>query len=65
MKTAHDIIKAAGGRKAVSDALGVVSGQVTNRASEGILPAAWFDALETMCGQPLPRHLFSFKGAQE
>ena len=64
MKTAHDIIKAAGGRQAVAEKLGVVVGQVSNRASEGKLPAAWFDGLERMVGSPLPRDLFSFKAAE-
>ena len=62
METAHDIIRAAGGRQVVADALGIVAGQITNRASEGLLPAAWFDTMERLTGQALPRRLFTFKG---
>jgi hypothetical protein len=65
MKTAHDIIRAAGGRRAVSCAIGVVPGQVSNYASADQLPAAWFDAMERLTGETLPRRLFSFKGVQE
>jgi len=28
------------------------------------LPASWFDLLERMTGQTLPRALFSFKGME-
>jgi hypothetical protein len=65
MQTAHDIIAAAGGRQAVAIAVKVSPENVTNLASAGKLPAAWFDALERLAGQTLPRHLFTFKGAAE
>ena len=65
MKTASDIIQAAGGRDAVAKAIGVIPRYITDRAREGELPASWFDSLEKMTKRKLPRELFSFKGIQE
>lgn len=64
MENVSDIIKAAGGRQVVAEIMGVVPGQVTNYASANHLPASWFDAMERLTGQTLPRSLFSFKGAE-
>lgn len=64
MKTAHDIIEAAG-RANVRSRMDVGDRVLQLYIKDDKLPAAWFDSLEQMCGQPLPRHLFSFKGAQE
>jgi hypothetical protein len=63
--TARDVIGAAGGRDAVAVALNVVPRYVSDAARDGQLPAAWFDCLERMVGQQLPRRLFSFKGETE
>ena len=62
METATDIINSAGGRAAVANLIGVGYDAVRFAERQGILPAAWFDLLESRLGQPLPRHLFSFKG---
>jgi hypothetical protein len=61
METAHDIIEAAG-RNALKTALGVQDRVIQHHLSTGRLPASWFDLLERMTGQTLPRHVFSFKG---
>lgn len=29
------------------------------------LPASWYDALERLCGRPLDRSLFTFKGQEQ
>lgn len=64
MKTAHDIIEAAG-RANVRSRMDVGDRVLQLYIKDDKLPAAWFDSLEQMCGQTLPRHLFSFKGSQE
>ena len=64
MKTASDII-ASVGRDKIKAEFGVKDRVLQIYAATGTLPAAWFDALERLTGQNLPRHLFSFKGASE
>ena len=49
------------GRRDVATALGVSYFRVERATRAKRLPASWFDALEKMAGQPLPRHLFTFK----
>ena len=61
MKTVHDIIDAAG-RDAIKDRFGVQDRVIRMAISQNRIAASWFAALEEMTGQPLPRHLFSFKG---
>ena len=64
METASDIISAAG-RDRLKATFGVKDRVLQIYAATNVLPAAWFDALENMTGQTLPRHLFTFKGAAE
>lgn len=64
METASDIINAAG-RDRLKVKFGVKDRVLQIYAATNMLPAAWFDALENMTGQHLPRHLFTFKGAAE
>ena len=64
METASDIISAAG-RDRLKATFGVKDRVLQIYAATNMLPAAWFDALENMTGQQLPRHLFTFKGAAE
>lgn len=61
METASDIINAAG-RDRLKAEFGVKDRVLQIYAATGVLPAAWFDTLERLTGQTLPRHLFSFKG---
>lgn len=61
MKTAHEIIDAVG-RDAIKARFGVQDRVVRLAISQDRIAASWFAALEEMTGQPLPRHLFSFKG---
>jgi hypothetical protein len=49
------------GRHDVAAALGVTYFRVERATRAKQLPASWFDALEKMAGQSLPRHLFAFK----
>lgn len=60
MKTALEIIEAAGGEKAVATRLGVTKDRVYRVCLQGRIPAMWFDALERMLDQELPRDLFTF-----
>ena len=66
MKTASDIIEAAGGRTQVALVFRVSPRHVANAIGEGKLPASWFHTLELMARQrgngDIPRELFSFKG---
>lgn len=64
MKTASDII-ATVGRDKIKAEFGVKDRVLQVYAATGILPAAWFDAMERLAGETLPRRLFSFKGVQE
>lgn len=61
METASDIINAAG-RDRLKAEFGVKDRVLQIYAATGVLPAAWFDTMERLTGQTLPRHLFSFKG---
>lgn len=61
MKTAHDIIEYAG-RDRLMAAVNVKEGAVRMALKEGKLPASWYHALEQLCGRPLDRSLFTFKG---
>lgn len=60
MKTASDIIASVGKDK-IKTVFAVADRVLQTYAKENRLPAAWFDGLETMTGQSLPRGLFTFK----
>jgi len=62
METASDII-AAVGRDRIKAEFNLQDRVLQHYAAKGTLPASWFDTLERLAGQPLPRRLFSFKGA--
>lgn len=64
METASDIINAVG-RERLRAEFGVGDRVLQIHAANDQLPASWFDAMERLTGQTLPRHLFSFKGASE
>lgn len=64
MKTAPEIIDYIG-QDALMAALNVQADAVRKARKSGVLPAAWYDAMERLAGRPLPRSLFSFKGAPE
>lgn len=64
MKTTAEIIEYVG-RDRLAGALGVKDGAIRHAAKSGIFPASWYDSLERLCGRPLDRALFSFKGAAE
>jgi hypothetical protein len=53
------------GRERLRAEFGVGDRVLQIHAASGVLPAAWFDALERLTGQALPRHIFSFKGNAE
>ena len=61
METASDII-ATVGRDKIKAEFGVKDRVLQIYAATGVLPAAWFDRLEQLTGQALPRRLFTFKG---
>jgi len=60
MKT-RDIIEKAGGVEEVARRFGKNTAYVRRLQYGAVLPAAWYDALERMTGEELPRELFSFK----
>jgi hypothetical protein len=60
--TKQDIISLAGGLDAIAKRVGVKAPSARVMLSRGLIPASWYFALCDMTGQPLPRHLFSFKG---
>lgn len=64
MKTASDIITAVG-RDSIKATFGVADRVLQLYAKQNRLPSAWFDRLEKMTGQELPRILFSFKPAAD
>lgn len=64
MKTAPEIIDYIG-QDALMAALNVQADAVRKARKSGVLPAAWYDAMERLAGRPLPRSLFSFKGSAE
>ena len=64
METAKDIIDAVG-RDAIKNRFGVQDRVIRAATKQNRIAASWFAALEEMTGQPLPRHLFSFKGVGE
>ena len=64
MKTASDIIEHIG-RPRIKRAYAVADRVLQIYAKENKLPAAWFDGLEKMAGQSLPRQLFTFKDAKQ
>ena len=64
METVHDIVNAVG-RDAIKHRFGVQDRVIQSSISQNRIAASWFAALEEMTGQPLPRHLFSFKGVGE
>jgi hypothetical protein len=61
METPAHIIDTCG-EDAIIAAIGVDRKRVQKARREPQLPSLWFDALERLAGQPLPRHLFTFKG---
>lgn len=61
MKTASEIIEAAGGSKSVAHVFDVQPKAVVKYARLGKLPASWFDGLEYMTGKVMPRSCFTFK----
>ena len=60
MKTASEII-AEVGRDRIKAVFAVADRVLQTYAKANRLPAAWFDGLEIMTGQSLPRDLFTFK----
>ena len=61
MNHVNQIIDAAGGRKAVIDALGIQLRVLLHHIQKNQLPAIWFWVLDDMADATLPRDLFSFK----
>jgi hypothetical protein len=61
MEHVNQIIDAAGGRKAVINALGIQLRVLLHHIQKNQFPAIWFWILEEMADEPLPRELFSFK----
>lgn len=61
METASQIIETIG-RDRVMAAVGVQDGAVRKAIKDGVMPASWFDKMEQLAGQSLPRNVFSFKG---
>lgn len=64
MKTAQDIIDYIGAETAMK-ALGVKPSAVRMAVKKNKLAASWYDALERLCGRPLDRALFTFKGQEQ
>ena len=64
MKTAPEIIDYVG-QDAIMAELGVQADAVRKARAAGVLPASWYDAMERLAGRPLPRSVFTFKGAQQ
>lgn len=60
MENGKKLIKSMGGYARVAKALGLQIRMIKRGAAEGF-PALWFDALEKLAGQELPRHMFKFK----
>lgn len=62
MENLHiEIIKQAGGVKAVAERLNVGGPAITLAQRAQSFPASWFDALEELTGAALDRSLFKFK----
>ena len=64
MNTASEIIDFVGAER-IKEALSVKDDAVRKARTAGIMPASWYDAVERLAGRPLPRSLFTFKGAPE
>jgi hypothetical protein len=64
MNTASEIIDFVG-QDAIMAELKVQADAVRKARTSGVLPASWYDAMERLAGRPLPRSVFSFKGAKE
>ena len=62
MEKPADIIARVGKDRAAI-ALNVGAATIDKALSRGRLPPAWFDTLEVLAGESLPRDCFSFKGA--
>ena len=62
MKTPSHIIDLCGGDEAVMAAVGTGRKRILQARTGDKLPALWFDAMEKLAGQPLPRDVFTFKG---
>jgi len=61
MKTPHEIIDYIGPAN-IAERLAIGPDAIRRALNFGLLPAAWYDALENMAGRPLPRDCFTFKG---
>jgi hypothetical protein len=61
LKTPQEIIEFVG-QDVAAATLGVSRDAIQAALRKGILPALWYDALERLCGRPLDRGLFTFKG---
>ena len=64
MENTADLLAKIGHDKAAT-ALGVAVTRIKRATFEDRLPAAWYDALERLAGEPLPRALFTFKGQKD
>ena len=64
MKTASEIIDYLG-RDTIGAMFGLSRRRVNEIAQDGVIPAAYYDALEHACGRPLPRSIFSFKAPDQ
>jgi hypothetical protein len=60
MENVTDIINRIG-KPRIRAAYGVGDRILNRYIQDNRLPAAWFDGLEKMTGQALPRNLFTFK----
>lgn len=64
MKTVSEII-AYIGKAALAQRIGVTVKNVDLAIRQNVMPASWYDTCEQMAGRPLPRDLFTFKGADK
>ena len=60
MEHVSDIINKIG-KPRIKAAYGISDSILNRYIRDNALPAAWFDGLEKMTGQALPRNLFTFK----
>lgn len=64
MKTPSEIIDFAGPDRVMA-AVKVAPDRIRLARTADKLPASWYDALERLCGRPLDRSLFTFKGREQ
>lgn len=62
METPRQILDTVG-REAAAQALGVGAHRIDRATRDPKLPASWFDTLERLAGEPLPREVFAFKAS--